>query len=216
MTVAVGDRSFRMVDPGGRVGSKVEHGEPYERQLLSCIRERGYQGTALDVGAHVGNHALYLAAICGMDVHAIEPSPESFTRLEYNVSLNPGLDITLHHWAAGAKEGTGRLMPGQWVEFDPSRADRGAIQAGGAIPVHTIDDMLDIDDLAVVKVDVEGTEPAVLQGAVEHLRRCRPVVFAETHTRSAARRITDVLAPLGYSPGRAFHMGSTMQTWEPG
>lgn len=215
VTIEAFGRSYLITNPGpGRVGSKLEHGEPYERKLLVDIHRRKLTGTVFDVGAHIGNHSLYLAAICGLKVHAWEPYDQSRAMLEANLELNPGLDVTVHSWAAGASDTRGRFTKGMWLEFDPTRDGDTLTLDRGDVPVHRIDDHLHITDLSVVKVDVEGMEPDALTGMVDHLTRCRPVVYAETHTRTAAHRITEVLEPLGYQPTGEIVMGSTMTVWE--
>ena len=213
-TITQAGKSYRIIDPGGRVGSKVSHGEPYERKLLTDIRQRRLTGTAFDIGAHVGNHSLYLAAVCGFTVHAWECHAPTVERLRANLALNRGIDVTVHEWAAGREAGTGRLTDGRWVEFDPARHDRGVLVDGGEIRVAPIDEMLNVNDLAVVKVDVEGTEADVLAGMIRHLARCTPLVYAETHTIEAHQATADVMEPLGYEMTRAIHMGSTMERWE--
>lgn len=205
---------YRIHDPGGRIGSKVSHGEPYERKLLVDIQQQNLTGTAVDVGAHVGNHALFLAAICGLRVLAFECHAETVERLLENVALNPDLDIEVHDVALGSEKGSGRLTGGRWVEFDPSRPDKGVLVAGSDVEVRCFDDEFDLDDLAVVKVDVEGTEPAVLAGMADHLERCSPVVYAECHDDDAKAAVDAVLAPLGYAITRHLHMGSRMVRWE--
>lgn len=207
-------RTYRISDPGGRVGSKVARGEPYERRLLVDVRQHHHGGTAVDVGAHVGNHTLYLAAVCGMKVLAFECHRATVDRLRDNVALNPGLDITVHDYALGARDGTGHLTGGRWVEFDPDRGDKGALAAGGDIKVRRFDDLYSLDDLTVVKVDVEGTEPDVLCGMEANLDRCSPTVYAETHTDDAEKAIGAVLKPLGYQVTRRIRMGSMMHRWE--
>jgi len=212
-TIRTDRGQYRIVNPGGRIGSKVVNGEPYERKLLVDIAQQGLTGTAFDVGAHVGNHSLFLAACCGLKVHAWECHATTAERFLDNLELNPTLDITLHTWAAGDRKGSAHLSPCRWVEFDPSRPDTGSLRPGGAIDVDRIDDRLDVDDLAVVKVDVEGTEHDVLAGMRRHLARSRPVVYTESHSRTASRKVAAVLEPLGYVMDRAIHMGSTMERW---
>jgi FkbM family methyltransferase len=215
VTIEAFRRSYRIVNPGaGRVGSKLARGEPYERKLLVDCYQQGLKGTAFDVGAHIGNHALYLAAICGFKVHAFEPHPDSLPQLHANIALNPDLDITVHEWAAGDRETRGRFTSGMWVEFDPTRDGDTLKVDRGHVVVHRIDDELDIPDLVVVKVDVEGMEPLVLAGCIGHIERSRPVIYAETHTPAAQDAIADVLEPVGYEMTRAIHMGSTMTRWQ--
>lgn len=213
-TITADDKRYRIINPGGRIGSKVEHGEPYERRLLVDIKQLHPTGTAFDIGAHVGNHSLYLAAVCGLKVHAWECHGPTAERFLDNLELNPGLGITLHTWAAGKERGGAHLTAGRWVEFDPERPDKGQLARGGPIEVDRIDDRLNITDLSVVKVDVEGTEPDVLRGMAGHLERCRPTVYAESHSKRASRRIAEVLEPLGYRMDRPIQMGSLMERWQ--
>lgn len=205
VTISHDDRTYRIINPGpgSRVGSKLARGEPYERQLLTDIRQHGFVGTAFDVGAHVGNHTLWLAAVCGLRVHAWEPFPASRKALRANLDLNPGLDVKVHAWAAGAADTRGRINGGMTIKLDR-----------GKIPVKRIDDHLDVDDLAVMKVDVEGMEAEVLAGAVGHIERCRPVIYCEAHNRTASRKVAAVIEPLGYTSTRTIRMGSPMERWE--
>lgn len=207
---------YQIVNPGpGRVGSKLANREPYEKPLLQKIYRLGLSGTAFDVGAHIGNHTLWLAAVCGFKVHAWEPFEKSRILLEENLILNPDLDVTVHDWGAGAESTRGRFTEGMWIEFDPTRDGAELTLDRGHVPVHRIDDFVQVDDLAVIKVDVEGMEHDVLAGAIENIRRCRPVIYAEAHTRTASRKVADVLVPEGYRAGEVIRMGSPMQTWLP-
>jgi FkbM family methyltransferase len=217
MSDVVNVRGYRIHCPnGGRVGSKLALGEPYEAGLLDDIRLHHHQGTAFDIGAHIGNHTLFLAAECGLKVHAWEPHDQSREALEANVALNPGLDVTVHPWAAGAQDDRGRLTSGMWVEFDPNRDGATMTLGRGHVQVHRIDDHLDIHDLSVVKVDVEGMEADALAGMAGHLERCRPSVYAETHRRTDHDRIAAVLEPLGYAVTRTSfrRQASPMERWD--
>jgi FkbM family methyltransferase len=209
-------RRYRIHNPGaGRVGSKLANGEPYERKLLVDIHQQHRSGTVFDVGAHIGNHTLFLAAVCGFTVHAWEPHDQSREMLLDNLALNPGLDVTVHDWAAGDVDGRGRFTPGMWIEFDPTRDGATIKTDRGHVPVHRIDDMVDVPDLAVIKIDVEGMEPQVIAGALGHIERCRPLIYAETHTPAAHGAVAELLEPHGYEMTRAIHMGSTMERWTP-
>lgn len=205
---------YRIHDPGGRVGYTLDRGMPYEWRLLYQIRSLQLSGSAFDVGAHVGNHALWLAAECGLKVHAWEPHAPSRALLDENLSLNPDLPVTVHGWAAGDRETTGRFTSGRWVSFDPQREGAVLAPGEGDIRIRRIDDHLYVDDLAVVKIDVEGTEPQVLAGMTDHLERCSPVVYCETHTGAAEEEIGAVLGPLGYKRTQTLRMGSRMDRWE--
>lgn len=209
------DRSYRINNPGeGRVGSKLSRGEPYERKLLVDCYQQHFTGTAFDVGAHIGNHTLYLAAICGLTVHSWEPFDDSRADLHANLALNPGLDVTVHDWAAGATATRGRFTSGMWIEFDPTRDGDKLTLERGHVRVDRIDDNLDVPDLSLIKIDVEGMEADVIAGAIGHIERSKPTIYAETHTRTSHDSVAAHLEPLGYRVTRTIRMGSPMERWQ--
>ena len=214
VTIESFGHSYRIVNPGpGRVGSKLVNGEPYEKKLLQAIAREGHVGTAFDIGAHIGNHSLYLAAVCGLRVHAWEPFADSRVQLEQNLTLNPHLPVEVHSWAAGDRDTVGRFTKGMWIEFDPTREGAAMKVDRGDVPVHRIDDHVTVDDLSVVKVDVEGMEAQALAGAIGNIRRNLPVVYAEAHTQADHDSVADVLEPLGYVCSGTIQMGSPMDRW---
>lgn len=206
---------YRMHDCGGRVGVWLAKGAPYEHQLLYQIKELDLGGTVFDVGAHVGNHTIYLAAH-GYKVQAWEPHEPSREILMSNLELNPHLadNIVVHEWAAGDRLTHGRFTKGMWLEFDPTRGGANMKLERGDIPVMPIDGKVQVDDLTVVKVDVEGMEPHVLRGMVDLLSEFRPIVYAETHSQEKEQEIRTILKPLGYSRTEIIEMGSPMHRWD--
>lgn len=199
-----GDSAYRIINPGGRIGSKIVRGEPYERRLLTDIRQRHHSGTFVDVGAHVGGHSLYVAAVCGLRVVAFEANPATYEKLVANLDLNPWLDIEAHCYGLG-DDGYRASVDRRMVVH---RDDQGDAE------VRRFDAWHQIDDLAVVKVDVEGMEADVLTGMARHLEEQGPTVYAECHTDEATAAVDAVLAPHGYAITRHIHMGSTMVRWE--
>lgn len=178
---------WRINDPGGRIGGVIAgSGGPYERELLTDIAARIEGGRAVDVGAQVGNHTLFLAIVCGLNVSAFEPNPTDHKRLLDNIALNHLATVEAHNIALS--DVPGRAAP----------APRGTLTLGtGDVKVATLDS-LHLDDVTVIKVDVEGMEARVLAGGLETLTRCRPVVYCEAWTDDDRTSVADVLEPLGY------------------
>jgi FkbM family methyltransferase len=158
---------------------------------------------AIDVGAHCGETALRLVrAFAGVEVHAFEPMPESFRRLEAAVD---GRDVRCVNAAVGAAAGVLAMAEGA------STQHAGVYGSGPRIevPVTTLDAYAAEAGLAAIdllKVDVEGHEVAVLQGAmgllgggrVEHvLCECEFVRRAD-EPHGDFHEIFALLAPLGY------------------
>jgi FkbM family methyltransferase len=131
--------------------------------------------TAVDVGANMGYYTVKLGARVGPAgrVYSFEPNPEIFAFLRDNVLVNALEDrVELHNAALGGEAGEG------WLTFDrhyPGGAAMSREQLGGneiKVPVLRLDDVLGADQrIDVVKIDVEGFEPLVLQGMQAALAR---------------------------------------------
>lgn len=145
-------------------------------------------GIALDIGANVGAYSLLLGQWAGPAgaVYAFEPAPQAFDGLVRHIALN-GLGATVRpiraavgdvpsdaHFVVSPTAGEGRLAA--------SAEERARAIP---VPVTTIDEFCARERIVpdLIKIDVEGSETAVLRGARETLRRCRErtAVFLETH-----------------------------------
>jgi FkbM family methyltransferase len=173
-----------------------------------------------DVGAHFG--LFTLAALrwggAAARVVALEPSRAAMDVLEANMRLAAaGARVERIGAAAGACEGETRLLTGgagAWhmmVVADAPRRD------AVTVPMLTLDGLAAKTGLRPthVKIDVEGEEDAVLQGAGRLLRGDRPIVFLELHggiLRRSSRvplAVLERLASLGY---RRFEMAGRAVT----
>lgn len=195
---------YEIEDPDGIIGRALRTGSPYERKALERMQRLGIPAgaTALDVGAHVGNHALWLAAVCRLKVIAAEPL--TVEHLRRNVVLNEDLDITIWPFALG--EESGRTL----VHNAPANvAEAGELD--GTVPVESLDG-LDPPPLALIKIDVEGMEADVIRGGLETIERDRPVIYAEAQDEAAHERVARLLEPLGY--GHTNTYGATpLEEW---
>ena len=159
----------------------------------------------LDVGA---NRGVYTQALLGLApaVHAFEPNPALVARL----SRLRDPRLTIHPFALGDRDGeaTLKVPVSRWgrsstqratiAGIEPSRGDRHAeIQ----VPVRRLDS-IGVSDVGFIKIDVEGFETQVIDGARETLERCRPTMLIEieeTHTKQPPSAFIDQLAALGYA-----------------
>lgn len=161
------------VDPADHIGGIIATGDFYERDLLADAASRVHGGAAVDVGAHIGNHALFLAAR-GLAVTALEPYRPNLDRLMRNIALNTHLrPVQPEALAAGRRCGTGSVVPPR-----PGNSGTARIVPGDEVTVTTIDSLW-LSDVTLIKVDVEGSAADVLAGAAHTLARDRPVVYAE-------------------------------------
>jgi FkbM family methyltransferase len=193
----------------------LHQGQVYEEGFLNHVRGLARSGVYVDVGAHLGTHTLWFAALCpSTHVHAFEPVSRFAEVVRRNVTAN-GLDakVTVHQVGLSDKRGqaTNKLSREHQIGFmtDATAADED-------FPIVRLDDVLRREPIAVMKLDVEGMEEAVLRGARRLLSRWRPVVYAEAHSDQAFEQIRQVLAEHGYQPtGKVFNASPTYEFMAP-
>ncbi|NLE11963.1 MAG: FkbM family methyltransferase [Actinobacteria bacterium] len=190
--ISVDGVRFLIEHPGDYIGEWLAQGDFYERELLDDIRERVPSGLVVDVGAHIGNHSVFLAGVCGLTVVALEPSPESFATLQRNIELN-GLQGRVTAINRALADKPYRISVG---ESDPENTGATTWEraANGECRTATFDSM-ELEDVRAVKIDVEGMEFQVLRGAGQTLLRDRPLIYLETN---ALDQMDEFLGGLGY------------------
>ena len=150
----------------------------------------------LDVGANIGTHSIAYGLLVGEsgEVISCEPHPYMFELLSRNTRENSPSQVKLINTAVGASSGT------LWMDLPAQEAtlNFGSLQASEALPVQEPQKMwvqkarvqvardcldnLDQGPVRLLKIDVEGSEIQVLQGASQLLTNHRPIVMAESNT----------------------------------
>jgi FkbM family methyltransferase len=168
----------------------------------------GPNRVSLDIGADVGEFTIAMLA-SSRSVIAFEPRPAPARDLASMFDA-VGAAVRVEAVALSDQPGVATMRV---VEPDPGRGTidagnvLGDVDGGGVqsidVPVKRLDD-LHLDDVGLVKIDVEGHELAVLRGAADTLTRNRPAVLveaveaAERHHPNAVAAITELLTGLGY------------------
>jgi FkbM family methyltransferase len=150
-------------------------------ELALLLSFMGQASVACDIGAHIGTTTVPLARHAAQ-VHAFEPMSGSVQTLRENIALNNLQNVVVHAMGLADKSGT---LPAE-VKNTQSAATF-MLGSGGdtEVPVDTLDTILkDEASCALIKIDVEGMEPLVLQGAQNTLRKHRPVVYFELNLRA--------------------------------
>jgi FkbM family methyltransferase len=155
----------------------------------------------VDVGANVGEVSIIMSQQVGAAgrVVAFEPSPRIYRYLQGNLALNRCANVTTRNVALAAK-------PGQLMLSDDRRDDMNHLVTAGGVTVEcsTIDLELTGDGpLALLKIDVEGAELFVLQGAMRWLARteCVNCEMWESHFRRYGYGMADLI---GFLADRGF------------
>ena len=170
----------------------------YELDVLMKCRELYLPGTTIiDVGANIGNHTVFFAAILDAPVHAFEPYPPNYDLLALNVAANNLEDrVVLHSCALGADCGTGSVRLGHAENFGTARVSFGA----GEVDVKSLDSVAIPGPVGILKVDVEGAEIPVLLGAKELIGAWLPDILVEAGQADDFQAVARILLGFGYAP----------------
>lgn len=178
-------------------------GTVYESGMLEKAAEDLSPGdVVVDVGANVGNHTLFLACAAGAQVIAVEPDARLADAVRRSAALNGVEDaVEVHACAAGADEGEAVLGAADPANLGMRSLILEPEAEGDRVPVRTVDEIVGRRVVSLLKVDVEGFEPQVLDGARRTIRRSRPLIWAECLDLPSYEAVEGRLRPLGYRVG---------------
>jgi FkbM family methyltransferase len=156
---------------------------------------------AIDVGANLGIHSLVLSACVGAGgrVHAFEPVAALRAKMEENLKINTITNVQLYEYALGNSIGT--------VSFRSNATDfnigRGCVDPKGnlCVSMTTIDnEFRDIElPVSMLKIDTEGHELQVIEGAACVIEKHRPAILMEYNFEFYSLSELKRHIPMGYS-----------------
>jgi len=140
----------------------------------------------IECGCHIGTHTIPLASLCNT-IYGFEPMPKTYEILDQNIKLNNINNAIIYKKGVADKEGVTQYCwipednPGgsglknnpmgkpDWINFTNTNIE---------VELTTID-LLQLDKLDFIKIDVEGYETLVIDGAINTIKKCRPVIVME-------------------------------------
>ena len=154
----------------------------------------------VEVGANIGTHTLFLSQQVGPTgiVLAFEPQRIVFQTLCANLALNSVMNVDCRQAALGAEPGEIRVpsidyrRPGNFGGLS-----LGEWQQGEIVPLITLDS-LQLGRCHLIKIDVEGMEKQVLQGALSTITRFKPLLYVENDRKEKSLELVQYLTNLGY------------------
>jgi FkbM family methyltransferase len=185
----------------------------YQPETHSFLRSHCTSGTAaIDVGAHIGLFTVVMAKLVGPEgqVFSFEPTPDSFAALREAVRLN-GYEESVNLRRQAVSSHDGRL------EFfmTPTSVSNANSLVGGPGAEQVEVDVVRLDSLeprrrvSVIKVDAEGAEVQVLEGARDLISRDQPAIALDVHpsaieqSGSSLSRLCQVIDELALEPWQA-------------
>jgi FkbM family methyltransferase len=217
--------SFRITNEYGSIDYYTNDQEMVKQILPNLFFEQKYveewltqyienSTVALDIGAHCGSHTLMYKKIKpDLLVYAFEPQSMMHDLLCKNVIMNQLANVWCFNKAVGNISGkvemnecvsdghnpTGRIRYGTRDLYNLAGLEVGS--GGEVVEMIRIDDY-DFPKIDFMKIDVEGYEPLVIEGAVETIKRDRPIISYESNSKRAegvTRSSHTILTNMGYA-----------------
>lgn len=183
--------------------------DAYEGSSLRVFVHLAKQSRQIvDVGANTGLFSL-LAAASGptVQVHAFEPFPQAAQRLSVNLEANGYRNVKLVNAALSREPGVLPLYYNAALRLTQgaSLLNEAYMTSKVEVPVLRLDDYLErlsINEVDLLKVDVEGVEPEVLAGADTMISRCHPEIISELLVKDCYPKLREFARRHGYSSYR--------------
>ena len=159
----------------------------------------------IDVGANIGNHSIFMQCFLSDFIISIEPNPAVTPVLRKNLSRNvTGYEV--FECAVGKVESTANISVPDQVKNNIGMAKVNFGGLGDRIAVTTLDSLfnkwkknhINPCRVSAIKIDVEGMELGVLQGAKEIIATHKPNIFVEAATIQEFEILNDYLDQFGY------------------
>jgi FkbM family methyltransferase len=204
------NRKHRMaVYANDYIGSEIFIEGVYEKdcigeiiEICSLVGIDMKNSNAIDIGANIGNHALEFSKFFG-NVDAFEPNPHTFKLLQFNASFVK--NIRTYNFGLGNSNKT--------LILSENSSNYGASSAlinhneglDILIKVKKLDNYIDdLSNIKLIKIDVEGMELMVLQGALKIIDKNQPIIAFEQHESDFIANDNDtpsikLLRKLGYN-----------------
>lgn len=184
------------------IGRSLERYGEFSESEVNLFQQVCRPGdVVVEVGANIGSHTVPLAKAVGNEgyVVAFEPQPVIFQLLCGNVALNSLTNVQCLQLAVGETSGQIKVPN---LSFEQENNFGGlsleTASSGQPVPLVTLDKVLTTPKLRLLKIDVEGMEQRVLQGASNVIQRLRPAIYVENDRIERSKSLIEFIASMGY------------------
>lgn len=160
------------------IGQRIALGKYEEYESILIVNQGAT--VAVDVGANIGYYTLLLAKVC-KKVYAFEPDKDCFKILEKNVEENNLKNVVLFNKAVGAENKKVGIVKDK-NNFGNSKIDLRSqmsdVRKTELVECVRLDDVIK-DKTDLMKIDVQGYEEKVIEGAKKIIEKDSPTIFME-------------------------------------
>ncbi len=173
-----------------------------ETEFLNQLARQG--GMVVEIGANMGIHTVPLARLLagqGRKLLVFEPQPVIYQQLCANLALNGLTNVSAWPYACGAAKGIVTFAAPNYRGFGNFGAvsmEATESHPGVRVPCVPVDEMVGDEKVGLLKIDVEGFERKVLEGAASTLAHSRPLLYVENDRVEHSRDLIEWLWSAGY------------------
>lgn len=176
--------------------------ESYLKEISRYIPKNS---VILDIGSNIGNHVIYFEKILGAKkVYCFEPHPEIFKILKKNIELNNLIEKTvLNNFGLGKNNSRGEIVIdgirkgfSAWYKRNLGGTSIRESEKGN-IEIRKLDSLKIKEKVDFIKIDTEGFETEVLEGAEKFLKKNKPVIYVEIENGNK-EKVISFLEKFGY------------------
>jgi len=184
-------------------------GNFYELKLLEKVKSLNLTGTYIDVGANIGNHTIFFSKFCkSTQVISIELNCEIYKVLQQNVINSP--NVSTINIGVGEKFKHVKISNIDETNVGMTKI----IGENGDIVVDTLDSILsDVNNISIIKIDVEGYEKNVLIGAKNIISKHSPVIIAELRDEKEFDEFEKISNDIGYFTDKINYASTPTYFW---
>ena len=186
------------------VGRSLQVYGEYSRDEGDTLRQLIKPGdTVMEIGANIGSLTVGLAKHIGPQgwVIAFEPQRACFALLQSQIALNELSNVVAFNWGVGDKSAT---LYVRRIGYETPANFGGVVLADVPSPRHEAVAVIRLDDhylntkVHLMKIDVEGMEAQVIDGACELIKKSRPRLYVENDRVAKSPELIRRLFDLGY------------------
>ena len=158
--------------------------EEHQHNIIDKYVKDSYY--CVEVGCHIGTISVKLSKSC-KKLYCFEPLINSFNLLKENLELNNCNNVIIHNKGLSNENKQGYLdfispnnPGGTGILCDSQNINSNVINLTNKYPIELITlDSFNIDKLDYLKIDVEGYENNVINGAFKTIKKCKPLIVME-------------------------------------
>jgi FkbM family methyltransferase len=177
-------------------GHYIKKGLRWEPHIEAVFKQYVNPGdTVIDIGGHIGTHSINLSRLVGATgtVHVFEPQSKLYTELSVNTAINSCNNVKAYRFALGQEEKTVEIV-------HPCSTNEGMAcigQGGEKVTMKRLDDF-GINNVSLIKIDIEGHEIEAIKGGLETIKKSKPVIIVEVFRGPECDERLMYLRSLGY------------------